>query len=78
MAAELVTVVDPKSLFASKINWWSMLAMAVQTIPSIAEHIPQPWGAIMTGVVTMVLRSFTSQPVTLAATAKSLGLKSNG
>lgn len=54
-----------KPILSSKTVWWNLIAGAVQTLPGIAPMIPQPWGALATAIVNILLRYVTTQPVSV-------------
>ncbi len=56
---------NPKSIFASKTVWFNLVAMVVQVLPGLAEHVPQPWGELVTALGNIALRYVTTQPVKL-------------
>lgn len=56
-------VVRPKPVLSSKIIWWDVIAALLQIIDHIAlngEFIPQPMGAMIHSVVSIILRTYFS------------------
>ena len=70
---------ETKSIFTSKSAWWNVIVTVVGTLQStgVIAGIPPPYGIIIAGVVGIILRFATSQPVTLTGNppAASLILK---
>jgi hypothetical protein len=60
-----------KSLFASKVFWFNMIAAAIGTAQSagLFTLIPDPYGPAVWGLVNIVLRYITVQPVAITGTS---------
>lgn len=58
---------DPKSLFTTKTFWFNVFAGLAELIPGIADHIPQPWGALVIALGNIILRYVTTNPVYIKA-----------
>ena len=66
MEARTVSIELPgKNILASKTVWWNVLTTAAQCLDVIAGAgiIPQPAGMIVSGVVNVILRACTTQPL---------------
>ena len=57
---------DGKPLVSSKIAWWNIIMIILQCADSLAGTgiIKEPYGAAVQGIVTILLRLYTScQPI---------------
>ena len=59
--------VEGKHPLLSKTLWWNVLTVVAQSLDVItgAGIIPQPYGMIVTGLVNLVLRGTTTQPLAI-------------
>lgn len=66
MTEQMIEVeVQGKSPVVSKTLWWNVIATVAQAadVLSGAGIIPQPWGMAATGVINIVLRVLTKEPL---------------
>lgn len=84
MSEQIIEVeVIGKNPVASKSVWWNLIVTVAQAADMLSGTglIPQPWGMVATGVVNIVLRIVTKEPLNLGtpqvlqAVVKPQGMK---